>query len=93
VRDYIARPWERLPADLFDGLEGYNAGNPEIDNQRAVAYAEEMGMPIIAGSDAHCAHSCPRYGIAVEERITSPEKLVQVLRDEAYEIYTVSTKD
>ena len=57
-----------------------------------VAYAEEVGLPITAGSDAHCAHSCPRYAIAVENRITTPEELVQVLRDEAYEIYTVSTK-
>ena len=93
VRDYIARPWERLPAELFDGIEGYNAGNPEVDNLRAVAYAEEMGLPMIAGSDAHQAHSCPRYGIAVEQRITSPEELVKVLRNQEYEIYTVSTKE
>jgi hypothetical protein len=52
-----------------------------------------MGLPMIAGSDAHCAHSCPRYGIAVPHRITTPEELVQVLRDQEYEIYTVSTKD
>ena len=93
VRDYIARPWERLPVELFDGIEGYNAGNPEVDNLRAVAYAEEMGLPMIAGSDAHCAYSCPRYGIAVDHRITTPEELVQVLRNQEYEIYTVSTKD
>ena len=93
VRDYIARPWERLPVELFDGIEGYNAGNPAIDNARAGAYAEEMGLPMIAGSDAHQAYSCPRYGIAVKERITTPEKLVEVLRNQEYEIYTVSTKD
>ena len=93
VREYIARPWEQLPPELFDGIEGYNAGNPAIDNMRAVAYAEEMGLPMTAGSDAHQAYSCPRYGIAVDHRITSPEDLVQVLRDQDYEIYTVSTKD
>ena len=93
VRDYIARPWEPLPIELFDGIEGYNAGNPDIDNQRAVAFAAEHDLPITAGSDAHQAYSCPRYGIAVEKRITTPEELVEVLRNQAYEIYTVSTKE
>ena len=92
VREYIARPWEPLPPEYFDGIEAYNAGNPPLDNVRAVNYAAEMGFPITAGSDAHQAKSCPRYGVAVPHRIRTPEELVQVLRDEEYEIYTVSTK-
>ena len=87
VREYIANPWEPLPPEYFDGLEGYNGGNPAIDNIRAVNYAAQMDMPIIAGSDAHQAGTHPRYGIEVSHRIQTPEELVQVLRDEEYELY------
>lgn len=90
VRDYIPRPWEPLPAAYLDGIEAYNGGNSPLDDLRAAHYADEVGLPIIAGSDAHHPNTPLRNGITVEHRITSPEELVRVLDAEAYEIYTTS---
>lgn len=86
VRDYILRPWEPLPPEYLDGIEGYNAGNPPLENARAMQYAREQGLPVIAGSDAH-GNSCFRFGIAAEYRIRTGEELVEVLNAGDYTLY------
>ena len=86
VRDYIAKPWEPLPPEHLDGLEVYNACNPDLNNARAVQYAAEMNFPAIAGSDRHYMGHCENFGILVPQRIRTEAELAQVLRSEEYEL-------
>lgn len=86
VRDYIPRPWEALDPTLFDGVEIYNACNPPLDNLRAVKWAEENGLPTIAGSDRHYMGHCENFGIRVPHRIRTEAQLAEVLRSGEYEL-------
>ena len=86
VREYIARPWEALPAEYFDGAEIYNACNPPLDNQRAVNWAQENALPAIAGSDRHYMGHCENFGILVPHRIRTEAEMTQVLRSGEYEL-------
>ncbi len=87
VRDYITDPWKPLPPHLLDGVEGYNACNSPIENGRAVAFADENELPIVAGSDAHTAEFDGRYGIAVPHRLHTEEMLAAVLRQGDYALH------
>lgn len=87
VRDYIPRPWEELPAELLDGVEGYNACNSPMENARAVAMAQQKGLLVIAGSDAHTAVQQERYGLLFDRRIKDEAALADSLRQEAYTLY------
>ena len=86
VRDYIARPWEALPMQYFDGIEMYNACNPDLDNARAVQFAAENDLATIAGSDRHYMGHCANFGILVPERLRTEADLAQVLRSGEYEL-------
>ncbi len=86
VREYILRPWEPLPVEWLDGVEGYNAGNSSLDNARAVQYATQNGLPMIAGTDAHYDETV-RFGIAANRRILTNADLLDVLRTEDYTLY------
>jgi len=86
VRDYIPRPWEPLDPELFDGAEIYNACNPPLDNLRAVNWAQENGLPAIAGSDRHYMGHCENFGIVIPHRVRTEAELAEVLRDGAYEL-------
>lgn len=90
VRDYILRPWEALNPDLLDGVETYNACNPPLDNLRAVNWAQEQGLPALAGSDRHYMGHCANFGIVVPHRIRTEAELVEILRSEAYELHIPS---
>ena len=86
VRDYIPRPWETLDPTLLDGVEIYNACNPPLDNLRAVKWAEDNGLPTIAGSDRHYMGHCENFGIRVPHRIRTEAELAEVLRSGEYEL-------
>lgn len=86
-RDYIPDPSELLPVEPLDGIEAYNACNPEGENIRAEKYAVEHGFLISAGSDAHTETVETRCGIASEQRITTPAELVEVLKSGDYKLY------
>ncbi len=86
VRDYIVNPWEPLPAKYLDGVEGYNLHNGELENARAVQFAEENGLPVTAGSDDHHLDGT-RYGIASPHRLRDEAALAELLRSGEYELY------
>ena len=86
-RDYIPDPDELLPVEPLDGIETYNACNPEDENIRAEKYAEENGLLISAGSDAHTEDFPRRYGIASERRIKNSAELAEVLKSGDYKLY------
>ena len=86
-RAYIADPQLKLPAEFLDGIEAYNACNPEEENIQAYEYAKELGLPVCAGSDAHYESFENRFGIACEHRIRDSHELAEVLRNGDYELY------
>lgn len=87
VRDYIPRPWEKLPAEQLDGIEVFNACNGELENLRAQQLAQQTGLRPCAGSDAHTADFPARAGIACAHRICDEAQLAAVLRDREYSLY------
>lgn len=86
-RDYIEDPDEKLPVELLDGFEAYNVNNKGDENPRAEKYAEEHGLLMSAGSDAHYENQQVRYGIACERRIKDSFELAEVLRSGDYKLY------
>lgn len=87
VREYIADPWKPLPPEFLDGVEGYNACNSPVENARAVAFAREFDLPLVAGSDSHVADFRGRYGIACYHRIRTGQELAETLLEQDYELY------
>lgn len=87
VRNYIRHPWEPLPADLIDGIEVCNANNNSLEDARAVAYANRLELPRIAGSDSHVAGQEERYGILSPHRLRTNEDLIDTLCRADYELY------
>lgn len=86
VREYIANPWEPLPAGYLDGVEGYNLHNGEIENARAEQFAVQNGLLISAGSDNHHLEKA-RYGLISPHRLRDEAALAALLRSGEYELY------
>ena len=86
-RSYIPDPLETLPLAYLDGIETYNAANPEDENRMAAAYAEKYGMLTCAGSDAHTEYREIRFGISCPHRIKTAEELVRTLKSGEYSLH------
>lgn len=63
-RSYIRRI--HLNTACVDGVEVFNAANPTEVNVQAYHYALNLGLPMLAGSDIHCAPWPTLSGIALE---------------------------
>ncbi len=87
VRAYIPDPWNPLPPEYLDGVETDNRHNSQLENSRALAFAEENGLLCCAGTDDHVGETETRYGIVTEERVADNETLVRILRDSHFELY------
>ena len=86
-RSYVADPDENLPLELLDGFETYNAANRGTENPRAARYAEEHGLLVSAGTDAHDEVVFPRFGIDSPFRIPDETTLVKVLTSRNYRLF------
>lgn len=86
-RDYIDEPLKNLDISYLDGMETFNAANPEEENLLAEKYAEEHGLLQCAGSDAHREVQAVRFGINSPVRIRDSFELVKVLRSGEYTLY------
>ena len=82
---YIPSPGP-LPIKYYDGVEIYNSGNSEPEqNLRAIAYAKENPHLITTSSaDAHWAGKVGYGGIITTARIRTPEELAHTLRTKAF---------
>lgn len=87
ARDYIRKPFPLECLDQLDGIEVYNAGNEPEWNESARVFAEERGIPCVAGSDGHSVASAGRAGIAVGERIGNNEELIRILKSGEYTVF------
>ena len=68
------------PADSVDALEVLNS-NPRHDNysEKAIAYAEEHGLPMTAGSDTHRYEDVARSGVMTPFEIKTAEDYVRAV--------------
>ena len=87
ARDYIRKPFPLECLDQLDGIEVYNAGNEPEWNESARIFAEERGIPCVAGSDGHSVASAGWAGIAVGERIRNNEELIRILKSGEYTVF------
>ena len=86
-RSYIEDPMKNLDIRYLDGMETFNACNPENENLLAQEYALKHGLLECAGSDAHTEDFSDRYGIACENRIKNSAQLAEVLKSGNYKLY------
>ena len=78
-RDYITNPDEVPNISIVDGIEGYNRGNRDIENEKAIRVFGNADTIITAGSDLHSTDFDSAYGIETQHRIRSNEELVKTL--------------
>ena len=87
ARYYISNPNPVDELDLLDGIEVYNAANEPEENEKAALLAKKKHLRCTAGSDGHSTRSVGRAGIATKERITTNERLVEILKNGSYELW------
>jgi len=78
-RDYLQDI--RLTPAICDGIEIYNAANPDNQNALAYRYALELSVPMTAGSDIHFFHNDPMGGMLLPERLHSPAEFVDAVQN------------
>ncbi|MBR2384267.1 MAG: hypothetical protein IKA99_01520 [Clostridia bacterium] len=73
--------------DFLDGVEVYNGhiGHPER-NFIAMQWAEEYGLIKTSGTDLHYSYVPATGGILTEEKITTIEQLVEILKSGKYSL-------
>lgn len=72
---------------LLDGIEGYNGNMRQTSrNDEVLNYAKKNSIPTISGSDFHQLEDLARGGILAENKITSDDMLLSVLRNKEYEL-------
>ena len=79
-RDYLDSI--HLTPGVCDGIEVFNAGNKDYMNALALRYAQELGLPMTAGSDIHHTvtfETAPMGGMQFEEKLTSVEDYAQAV--------------
>jgi len=76
--------------DGYDGLEVYNGGNFDEDNQKALLFAASLGKNLIltSGNDAHSASANLHAGILLPERVKTSADFVEILKSGNYELKT-----
>jgi len=79
MRGYMDRI--RLGLRYCDGIEVANRGNEPADDARAWLYGREFGLVMTAGSDNHRSPAQLAFGVELENRLTSIEDYVKMIRD------------
>jgi len=67
-------------AAKFDFIEGYNCGEDDESNKRAVNIAREYGKPVTGGSDAH-KHDCVGLAYTIlDENVRTTDELIDYIK-------------
>ncbi len=75
--------------DYVDALEAYNSSPRHIDySEKTAALAEERGLPVTAGSDAHRPEDIALAGLISDEEITTACQLIELIRLRKVRIYS-----
>lgn len=86
-RSYITDPYALPDISLVDGFEGYNYCNDPYDNNLAVKTFKDSGKIMIAGGDIHSINLNNSYGIMTKKKIKNDAELVNVLKNQEFELY------
>lgn len=79
-RSYIKKI--RLFGKKIDAIEVFNSGNDkQIFNERALAYAQEFGLPQTAGSDTHNVKNLAGQGTYFPERLKSINEFIKYVKN------------
>lgn len=83
-RSYVPDNVIHMDMTLLDGIEIYNAGDREVDDEVAVKRCAELGLIPTAGSDRHNIHEfekCPFGGVEFDRKIEDNADLVRALKN------------
>ncbi len=83
-RDYISAV--RLSTGCVDAVEAYNAANRPENDMLAVRYAQNLGLPMTAGSDIHHIQQWPdghMMGVVFDSPLLSIQDYVKAIRDKS----------
>ena len=71
----------RLSLDYVDAIEVYNQGDTEEQIRRAYEYAQNLGLPMTAGTDIHSIHDREVLGgLALTKNINTIEELIEEIK-------------
>jgi predicted metal-dependent phosphoesterase TrpH len=82
IASHIAE--QRVSLESIEALEVLNGGSSEVENARARALADALGLHGVGGSDAHFVNAIGRCLTAFRRPITSIQALVEELRQGDY---------
>ncbi|MBR5586359.1 MAG: PHP domain-containing protein [Clostridia bacterium] len=90
---YQAHPFRNglkiIPPDICDGIEVFNAHfKHDSRNNIALEWAKMYGKKMISGSDAHHPEAMAKSGILTDTKIKTTEDLMNVLRNDNFELIT-----
>lgn len=66
--------------DLIDAVEIYNASQPDEANRRALAYAEMLNLPTVAGSDIHSTSKKVLGTVGFDSKITDIKDFINKVK-------------
>lgn len=69
----------KLTVDICDAIEVYNASNTDNQNALAYKYAQQLDLPMIAGSDIHYFHEKPMGGVWLPERVNDTKDFAKAV--------------
>jgi len=84
-RSYITTPGPVDPQYL-DGVEVYNATDPDASNSQAMAFAKAHGLPMQSGSDIHHVSQETLGGIFLNQRAESIHCIIEAIKTGAVEL-------
>ena len=68
-----------LTPEISDGIEIYNAANPDNENALGYQYAMELGVPMTSGSDIHFFYDGAMGGMLLPARISSSSEYAELV--------------
>lgn len=71
---------EKSIAKRFDFIEGYNCGEDDIDNDKALNIAREYNKPATGGSDSHKLDNVGLAYTILEEDVHSEDELISYIK-------------
>lgn len=86
VKSWIPEPDKTPDPLLIDGVEAYNDGNTEEENNKAFAFARKHNLLQTSGGDIHNTGSIGNSGIVFEKPVCSREDFVSAIKNKEYKL-------
>jgi hypothetical protein len=77
----VVAPWDLDGVEVYNGHKGHDSRNEVAD-----LWADKYNLIKTSGTDFHYDHVPTNAGIFTEEKITSMEQLVEILKSGKYEL-------